>query len=605
VLRTVRKALGFMTSRERTKYIIFLNLRAFVATFDLLGILAIGFLATSIALFVTLGSDASRVIEFGGLSIPAVTAQTLPFIAGLILALFIVKAVISILLTRQLAYFLARVEARASRLVADSAFGNGLEDARRFSRDEVNFAVQTASPAAFNSVLNSVGTIAAEGLLFLFVIASFLTVDPISALGALVYFGFVAGVIQFAIGTKMQSVSVQVAKGSIDSYGAIGDLSEVIREATVLGKKQHFYDSIFAARSRTASSLASQQTLSGMPRYIVETSLIIAVALFVLLQSASGDIVSAAGTVGIFLSGGLRLTASLLPLQSAVLSINQAIPIAEKALSLLEGKNLTTISPARVSNKDYSNGFEPVGVTITRASFRYPEATELALKDLNLEIEPGQQVAFIGPSGAGKSTIADLILGLLRPTEGLVTVAGGDPRVLIEETPGRLSYVPQRPGITSGTIADNIALGVPQHEVDFVGLRSAIDSAHLTQVIENLPEGVNTEVGKRKDELSGGQLQRIGLARALFSNPGLLIMDEATSALDAESENEINRALDEMRGKVTVILIAHRLNTVQRSDLVFLVEEGRITASGTFPELLKSNKTVQKLAELMAIESAE
>jgi ABC-type multidrug transport system fused ATPase/permease subunit len=124
-------------------------------------------------------------------------------------------------------------------------------------------------------------------------------------------------------------------------------------------------------------------------------------------------------------------------------------------------------------------------------------------------------------------------------------------------------------------------------------------------VIEHLPEGVNTDVGKRKDELSGGQLQRIGLARALYSNPGLLIMDEATSALDAESENEINKALDEMRGKVTVILIAHRLNTVQRSDLVFLVEDGQITASGTFPELLKSNKTVQKLADLMAIESAE
>ena len=605
MLKTVRKALGFMTSRERTKYIIFLSLRAFVATFDLLGILAIGFLATSIALFVTLGSDASRVIEFGGISIPAVNAQTLPLIAGLILALFVFKAVISILLTKQLAYFLAKVEARASRSVADKAFGNDLKDARRFSRDEVVFAVQTASPAAFNWLLNAVGTIVAEGLLFLFVIASFLIVDPTSALGALVYFAFVAAVIQFAIGNKMQKASVLVARGSIESYEAIGDLSEVLREATVLGKKSHFFDKIFAARSKTAASLAIQQTLNGMPRYIVETSLIIAIALFILLQSASGNVVSAAGTVGIFLSGGLRLTASLLPLQSAVLSINQAIPIANKALSLLEEKNHLFSAPAQGLETDYSNGFEPVGVKISQASFRYPGSKELALKELNLEIKPGQQVAFIGPSGAGKSTIADLILGLLGPTEGAVTVADVEPRVLIENTPGRLAYVPQRPGIISGTIADNIALGIAQHEIDFVGLKSAIASAHLTQVIENLPEGLNSDVGKRKDELSGGQLQRIGLARALFSNPGLLIMDEATSALDAESENEINKALDEMRGKVTVILIAHRLNTVQRSDLVFLVEDGQITASGTFPELLKSNKTVQKLADLMAIESAE
>jgi ABC-type multidrug transport system fused ATPase/permease subunit len=594
-----------MTSRERAKFYVFLGLRSFVAVFDLLGILAIGFLATSIALFVTLGSDASRVIEFGGVTIPAVTAQTLPTVAAFILGLFVVKAVLSILLTRQLAYFLARVEARASRVVAERAFGNDLEQARRFSRDDVYFSVQAGSPAAFNSVLNSVGTIAAEGLLFLFVISSFFVVDPWSALGALAYFGLIALIIQFSIGTKMQSVSIVVAEGSIASNQAIGDLSEVLREVTVLGKKHYFLDKIFEARSRTASSLASQQTLSGMPRYIVETSLIIAVALFVLVQSASGDIVAAAGTIGIFLSGGLRLTASLLPLQSAILSIKQSIPIAEKALDLLSEE----VAPATLSLNASSNGdsqvHAPTHVVLTNVSFQYPDSTVSVLSEVNIEIMPGQQVALIGPSGAGKSTIADLILGLLNPSEGKITISGSAPRKIALESPGRLAYVPQRPGVISGTIADNIALGVPQKEVDAAALNSAISSAHLKQVIGNLPEGVNTDVGKRKDELSGGQLQRIGLARALFSKPGLLIMDEATSALDAESENEINKALDEMRGKVTVILIAHRLNTVQRSDLVFLVEEGRITASGTFPELLKSNKIVQKLAELMAIESAE
>jgi ATP-binding cassette subfamily C protein len=157
----------------------------------------------------------------------------------------------------------------------------------------------------------------------------------------------------------------------------------------------------------------------------------------------------------------------------------------------------------------------------------------------------------------------------------------------------------------SGTVSDNVALGEVRDQVDPVRLKTAIDASHLNQVLANLPEGVNTSLGKRKDELSGGQLQRIGLARALYSVPSLLVMDEATSALDADSENEINKALDEMRGKVTVILIAHRLNTVQRSDVVFLVEEGRVTASGTFPELLRSNKTVQTLAKFMSISSGD
>jgi ABC-type multidrug transport system fused ATPase/permease subunit len=134
-------------------------------------------------------------------------------------------------------------------------------------------------------------------------------------------------------------------------------------------------------------------------------------------------------------------------------------------------------------------------------------------------------------------------------------------------------------------------------------LEAAVSASHLKHVLESLPEGLHTDLGKRRDELSGGQLQRIGLARALYTQPGLLVMDEATSALDADSENEINKALDEMRGKVTVVLIAHRLNTVQRSDVVFLVEEGEVSASGTFPELLKSNTKVQRLAKLMSIDS--
>ena len=601
MLKIVSQSLAFMSPKERAKYFVFLGLRSFVALFDLLGILAIGFLATSIALFITVGSDSNRVIEFGGLAIPAVTAQTLPIVAVLILGLFFSKAIISILLTRQLAYFLARVEARAARTVADRAFGSWLGDARLHSREEIYFAVQVGSPAAFNSVLNAVGTIIAEGLLFVLVIGSFLAVDPLSAYGALVYFVLIAAVIQLFIGNLMQKAAIRASEGVVAANTAIGDLDEVLREATIFGKKNFFFDKIHSARIRTASSTASQLTLGGMPRYIVETALIIAVALFVLWQSASGDLVKAAGTLGIFLSGGLRLTASLLPLQSALLTIKQSIPVAEKALKFLTLKSGPGI-PIPQSRADSAQVNEAVRVDLQDVSFEYPDSDSPTLIGVDIGIKAGQQVALIGPSGAGKSTLADLMLGLLKPSSGSLLIDGQDPDEVIANNPGRLAYVPQRPGMISGTVAENIALGVPADQVDQTNLYNSIASAHLKKVLSQLPEGVDTNLGKRKDELSGGQLQRIGLARALYSKPGLLVMDEATSALDADSENEINKALDEMRGKVTVVLIAHRLNTVQRSDVVFLVEEGRLTASGTFPELLRSNKTVQNLAKLMSID---
>jgi ATP-binding cassette subfamily C protein len=341
-----------------------------------------------------------------------------------------------------------------------------------------------------------------------------------------------------------------------------------------------------------------------MPRYIVETALMIAVALFVLWQAATGDLVKAAGTLGVFLSGGLRLTASLLPLQSAFLTIKQSIPVAAEALKFLS-PNYSSEVVSLDKNSQSVEVSRAVRVELRKVGFQYPESLRPALTDIDLEINPGQQIALVGPSGSGKSTLADLILGLLKPTSGSLLIDGQNPKNVIANHPGRMCYVPQRPGMISGTVSENIALGVPHEEVDLQRLEWAIESAHLKQVLAELPDGVQTNLGKRKDELSGGQLQRIGLARALYSGPGLLVMDEATSALDAESENEINKALDEMRGLVTVVLIAHRLNTVQRSDSVFLVQHGRITASGTFPELLKTNETVQNLAKLMSIDSVE
>jgi ATP-binding cassette subfamily C protein len=603
-LKTVKRALAFLSPKERIKYFTLVSFRALVSVFDLIGILAIGFLATSIALFVTLGSSVNRVIEFAGLALPAITAQTLPGAAIGILLLFVVKAVVSILLTRALAVFLAKIEARAARQVASAAFGQGLSDARKYSREEIYFAVQAGSPAAFNNMLNSTGTIVAEGLLFVLVIGAFFTVDPLSALGAIVYFGGIALIIQFFLGRLMHSAATKNAEGIVEGNSVIGDLSEVLREATILEKKDFFFEKLYQARIKAASSAASQFVLGGMPRYIVETALIIAVAVFVLVQSATGDLVSAAGIVGVFLSGGLRLTASLLPLQSALLTIKQVIPQANKALDLIFGSEPYSFNGEfkTAPGSQYSG---PMSIEIKKVSFSYPAATGNSLTEISFSVAAGQQVALIGPSGAGKSTVADLITGLLEPTSGEISVDQIKPKEIIQISPGRIAYVPQKPGIVSGTILENIALGVAKDKVNQVLLNQAIEDAQLSTVIGQLPDGVNTDLGKRRDELSGGQLQRIGLARALYTQPGLLVMDEATSALDADSENEINKSLDAMRGKVTVILIAHRLNTVQRSDQVFLLEQGQITGSGTFSELLQKSKTVQGLAKLMAIESAD
>jgi len=600
VLNIISRSLKFMTKKERATFVFLLIARASVSFLDLIGILSIGFLASSMALFLSAGGESGDQVQLGSISIPALTSQSLPWISGLILLLFISKAVFSILLTRQLAHFLARIEARAARVIAKSAFGRGIEGARQNSIEEILFAVQSGSPNAFNGLLNSVGTLVAEGFLFVLVISSFAFVDPGVALMAVIYFGSIGILIQLFIGRLMQSTSEKIAQTTVDANSGLSNLGDVIREVAILGRQDFFYDRIFYSRLKASGNTATQFVLSGMPRHIVETALIVAISAFIVYQTLSGDIVSSAATLGIFLTGGLRLTASLLPLQSALLTIKQAGPSANIALDFLELSDELnhTQSPKEKFRK-------PLDVSMKSLSFEFKGSTSETISDVSLEIESGSQAALIGTSGAGKSTLADLMLGLLQPTRGSVLVNGVNPSVLIRSNPGLMAYVPQKPGMISGTIAQNIALGVESNEIDMTKLNKAIVDAHLSQYVSALPDGINTDIGKRKDELSGGQLQRIGLARALYTEPKLLIMDEATSALDAESEHEINTALDVMRGKVTVILIAHRLNTIQRSDLVFLVDEGKIVAQGTFKHLINSNLKVQNLARLMEIQSQD
>jgi ATP-binding cassette subfamily C protein len=599
-----------MTPKERSKWFFLTGLRALLSLLDLAGILAIGFVVTSTAIFLTTGSDPNRVLEFAGLQIPAVTAQTLPWVSAGVLVLFLSKALFSVILTKKAAFFVATVEARSAKTIAEISFGGDLGDARRRSREEMMYAIQGGSPSAFNVLLNAVNTFATEAMLFVVIILGFLFVDPLATLAAVLYFGFIAFLIQYFVGSKMTKAAQVATEGSIKANTAISDLLSVFRELLVLGKRDRYIDRIYKVRLSAADSAAIQFYLSGMPRYIIEAALLVGVALFVLSQALAGDIVRSAATVGVFLSGGFRLTAALLPLQNALLTINSAIPTAKTAQDILERapslkyRNNFTSADKVDHNAEESLTTQrlPVGVKFQSVCFSYPDSDQPALTNVTFEIEPGTQVALMGPSGAGKSTIADLLCKVLTPTSGSITTTSASGAIRGPDELGGVSYVPQRPGLVSGLILENVALAEDPLRIDRDRALEALRLAHLEQLVLELPEGLDTPLGKLQDGLSGGQMQRLGLARALYTKPGLLVMDEATSALDAESEAEIQKALDDMRGKVTVVLIAHRLNTIQHADKVILVEEGRVKDSGTFKELIKRNPSVERVVDLMRVE---
>ena len=607
MLKAVKASLAFMTPKESSRWFFLTGLRAFLSLLDLVGILAIGFIIASTAIFLTSGSDPDRVLIVAGVSIPAVNAQTLPWVSGAVLGLFLVKALFSFLLTRKAALFIAEVEARASRRIAEISLGSDLSTAREKSREEVIFAVQVGAPSAFSVLFNQVGTIIAEGSLFFVVATGFFFVDPVITIAAIIYFGVVAYAIQFFVGTLMNRSGERLKSGTILANSAVTDLVNVFRELTVLNLRDAYIGRIYKNRLDASRNSANQYFLSGMPRYVIESALLIGLGLFVVGQALVGDLVSSAATIGVFLSGGFRLTAAMLPLQSALLTMKGVIPQAITAQEIL-AREITFEHPGEKLGSFTASDGHPgdsgrkraVTVQLKGVSFSYPGQSSQTLQNVTLEILAGAQVALIGPSGAGKSTIADVMCGLLPPSSGEILLLVGEGGERAAPIPS-VSYVPQKPGLVSGTIANNVALGVDTEQIDEERVLECLSRACLSEVIEGLPEGIHSDLGKLQDSLSGGQAQRLGLARALYTRPGLLVMDEATSALDAESEAEIAKALDELRGSVTVVLIAHRLNTIQHVDQVFLIEQGRVSDSGTFKELVKRNNSVERLVDLMEI----
>jgi ABC-type multidrug transport system fused ATPase/permease subunit len=238
-------------------------------------------------------------------------------------------------------------------------------------------------------------------------------------------------------------------------------------------------------------------------------------------------------------------------------------------------------------------------MALSGISFSYEQAGRQALNNLDLHIPAGSKVGIVGGTGAGKTTLIDIILGLLPVQTGTMKIDG----TIIDEDNRRawqntIGYVPQDIFLTDDTIARNIAFGVSDDQIDIAAVEKAARIAALHDfVMAELPQGYQTVVGERGIRMSGGQRQRIGIARALYSDPSLLIMDEATSALDNITERIVMEAVHNIRSEKTVILIAHRLSTVKECDRIFLMENGRISASGTFGELVSNSTTFRQMAE--------
>jgi ATP-binding cassette subfamily C protein len=602
----MRLTLSFLSVRQRVIYFGLVGARALTGLLDVVGIVLIGIVATIGASQLTSGGKAPVVL---GIQFPALNAGGLVLLVVGVLVVFLVKALLAVWLSFLLTKFVARLEVANATDVAELLLRSDLDNLKRFSKAEFQYAITGSMTFAFTGILNNIAIFITEGFLLVVVAATFFVVNPAAAVAALIYFALIIVVIQLVIGRNIRRSGVDAVEGTVDTTNAVSNSVDAFREIAVLGKQQFFIDRIHVSRGRVASSGAILTFLAGMPRYVVETALMLGVVAFVAVLFLTGQLATGFVTVGVFLTGGVRIMASLLPLQNAVLTIRQNVEQARLAQDLILESRVARVHRSEVQASRSAARVEAaveedrgLPIVISGVNFRYPGNEHDTLQDISLTVGDGQHVAIIGPSGAGKTTLVDLILGLIEPSSGDVTVDGAHPLVMRTESPGTISYVPQKPGIVSGSILENIALGTPPEEIDRQRARDAIDAAYLGDFVDSLPEGLDTSVGKQVDSLSGGQIQRLGLARALYSRPRLLVLDEATSGLDAGSEAFVSETLRRLYGSVTILVIAHRLSTVQYADVVYVVDGGRIVASGDFPTVRATVPMVAEYVKLMSFE---
>jgi ATP-binding cassette subfamily C protein len=437
----------------------------------------------------------------------------------------------------------------------------------------------------------------------------FLIVDWPSALVIAVYFIVLIWLLQLFTAKRYLESGRRIRESSIGAGSAILEMVDAYREIAVLGKQNFFLTRFIEANKLGARTGVDLQVLKSVPRYIAESGLILGALGFVVWQLSRGTLAEGLIALGIFLAGSFRMMGAILPLQSVWNSLRQMqnwVQMGQEVLVTLrdtpelldagifrETKLLEAASTISIPDG-------ALAIEVKDVAFTHLNSDEEALKSVSLSIPAGCYAAVVGPSGAGKTTLVDLLLGLYDPDSGTVSLAGIDPRIIREQAPGLISYVPQRPGLVTGTIAQNIALGVPDSDIDEDKVRLALQKAQLFDHVDSLPSGIHSSLGPQSDSLSGGQIQRLGFARALYTDPKLIILDEATSALDAATEATVAASIKNVGGETTVVVIAHRLSTIQDADTVFVMEEGRILAQGTFKQVRKAVPMIEEYVQLMS-----
>lgn len=455
----------------------------------------------------------------------------------------------------------------------------------------------TAAPGSIDGVLLGYITIAVDGLTVILLFATMFVLSPTGSIGAIVIFGGAGLIISKLLKPAALKFAWRSMEVETEAWGLINPAIEGFRESRVFGREEFFVGRYRVNRGHFAMTRRPQVLLGELPKYLLEIVMVFGILVVALLLFATQPESTAFGLLAVFAAASVRI----IPALNRLVATFNGIRAARPYLSAVS-REVSEFDADEERIRNATDGLVEVPhdapVLVRGLGFKYPDSEQMVLSGVDVEIDRGSVVALVGASGAGKTTFADVIVGLLEATEGSVTVGDVDIAEFPKSWRRDVAMVSQRVYLWEASVRDLITFGVPLAEVDEPLLEDVVRKARLSGLVDDMPDGLDTVVGDSGARISGGQAQRIGIARALYARPKVLVLDEATSALDNETEHEVTRALENLRGDVTVIVIAHRLSTVKNADEILFFADGRLRSRGTMEGLRMSDPAFARLVEL-------
>jgi ABC-type multidrug transport system fused ATPase/permease subunit len=600
---TFWQSMNTLPATDKPKFLIVSLLQVGLGFLDLLGIAIIGVLGALTVTGISSKQPGNRVAYFLSIiGIEDLKFQNQVAILGAIATVILMaRTILSIMILKRVFLFLSNRSASMTSNLVSKLLSQSLIEVQKRSTQETVFALTHGVSSITLGVLGSAVNLVSDGSLLLIIAIGLFLVDPVIAFSSLILFGALAMALYWSMNVKAQLLGNKSAELSILSSKKIIEVLESYRESVVRNRRSYYAKQISDTRYQFASTQAELHFMPNMSKYIIESGVVIGAVAISGIQFLLQDAAHAVATLSVFLAAGTRIAPAIMRLQQSAISMKANAGSALSTISLI--KELSEITSPEISNAPLDTihqGF--IGsVEIKDICLQYPGKENLALKMINLKIEVGESVAIVGPSGAGKTSLVDVLLGVITPSKGEINISDSSPSACISKWPGAIAYVPQDVKISDTTIGGNISLGYENLASNNQLILDAVKVSQLSELIDSLPDGIETLVGERGTNLSGGQRQRLGIARALFTRPKLLVLDEATSSLDGQTEADISSAIDALRGSVTIILIAHRLSSVRHVDKVVYMDSGEIKAIGSFEEVRAKVPDFDRQAQLMGL----